>query len=76
MRPGRALGLAAAALLLAACGSTPHKGAPSAGNKVEPPATAGTTPRRSPYAPAQEDPSKRGNYTRGGLYAPEIQDSV
>jgi rare lipoprotein A len=32
--------------------------------------------RRSPYAPAQEDLSKRGNYTRGGLYAPEIQDSA
>ena len=30
----------------------------------------------SPYAPAQEDLGKRGNYTRGGLYAPEIQDSA
>jgi rare lipoprotein A len=32
--------------------------------------------RRSPYAPAQEDPSKRGNYTRGGLYAPGVADSA
>jgi rare lipoprotein A len=42
-----------------------------------PPATASQRPaRRSPYAPAQEDPSKRGDYTRGGLYAPHIQDSA
>src|SRR5690606_1712540 len=32
--------------------------------------------KRSPYAPAQEDPSKRGHYTAGGLYAPHIKDSV
>src|SRR3546814_3775143 len=32
--------------------------------------------KRSPYAPAKEDPSKRGHYTAGGLYAPHIKDSV
>jgi rare lipoprotein A len=32
--------------------------------------------KRSPYAPAQEDTSKRGHYTAGGLYAPHIKDSV
>ena len=35
-----------------------------------------STRRVSPYAPAQEDLGKRGNYTRGGLYAPEIRDSA
>jgi rare lipoprotein A len=33
-------------------------------------------PKSSPYPPAQEDPSKRGDYVAGGLYAPHIQDSV
>src|SRR5690606_10877091 len=37
------------------------------------PATGSTT---SPYPPAQEDPSKRGDYTAGGLYAPHIKDSA
>jgi rare lipoprotein A len=32
--------------------------------------------RKSPYAPAQEDPGKRGNYVAGGLYAPHERDSV
>jgi len=32
--------------------------------------------KRSPYAPAQEDPSKRGHYQAGGLYAPHIADST
>jgi rare lipoprotein A len=42
-----------------------------------PSTTASQRPtRRSPYAPAQEDPGKRGDYTRGGLYAPHIQDSA
>ena len=77
MRPARALGLAGAALLLAACSTAPKKPAPPpTASRVEPAKPAGTTSRHSPYAPAQEDPGKRGNYTRGGLYAPEIQDSV
>ncbi|WP_410971125.1 hypothetical protein, partial [Salmonella sp. SAL04269] len=32
--------------------------------------------KASPYAPAQEDPAKRGDYTAGGLYAPHIKDTV
>jgi rare lipoprotein A len=77
MRPVRALGLAGAALLLAACSTAPQKSPPpSTASRVEPAKPSHTGPRHSPYAPAQEDPSKRGNYTRGGLYAPGIQDSV
>jgi rare lipoprotein A len=78
MRPARALGLAGAALLLAACSTTPQTSAPPpTASRVEPAKPSSQTgPRHSPYAPAQEDPSKRGHYTRGGLYAPEIQDSV
>jgi rare lipoprotein A len=35
------------------------------------------TPRRvSPYAPAQEDPSKRGDYVAGGLFRPGEADAV
>jgi rare lipoprotein A len=72
-----ALGIAALALL-AACGSTPRKPSASASQKVTTPQqpAAASARRKSPYAPAQEDPNKRGNYTRGGLYAPEIQDSA
>ena len=71
---------ACVALGLAACASGPKKSAsdPSAlpdngrVSRSDLPADR----RRSPYAPAQEDRSKRGHYTRGGLYAPHIQDSV
>jgi len=70
--------LLSSALLLAACSGTPKKpSAPSAKTVSSPTAArkpAGT--RASPYAPAQEDPGKRGDYTRGGLYAPHIQDSA
>lgn len=71
------LGIAALALL-AACGSTPRKPPVPTSQKVATPQSAGVASarRKSPYAPAQEDPNKRGNYTRGGLYAPEIQDSA
>ena len=35
------------------------------------------TPRRvSPYAPAQEDPGKRGDYVAGGLFRPGVPDAV
>jgi rare lipoprotein A len=76
-RVAAALGVVALALL-AACSSAPRKPAAAAPQKIStPPSTAATAARRqSPYAPAQEDPGKRGNYTRGGLYAPEIQDSA
>jgi len=71
---------AAAALALAGCASGPKKSASEAsalpdGDRVgrsELPSSR----KRSPYAPAQEDPSKRGHYTAGGLYAPHIKDSV
>ncbi|KIQ98343.1 septal ring lytic transglycosylase RlpA family protein [Lysobacter sp. A03] len=70
--------LAASLVLgLAACASGP-------GKKSDPPAdktgaaTAGSPAARgkSPYPPAQEDLSKRGHYTAGGLYAPHIKDSA
>ena len=72
--------LACAAAGLAACGSVPPKSPPQ-GTKVviENHGTAGqrsTPPRRSPYPPAQEDLSKRGNYVAGGLYAPGVRDSA
>lgn len=76
MTAARALCLAGAALLLGACATAPRKPAPAAASKPGPAATARNAPRRSPYAPAQEDPAKRGNYTPGGLYAPDVQDSV
>ncbi len=35
------------------------------------------TPKKvSPYAPAVEDPSTRGNYVAGGLYKPGVKDSI
>lgn len=72
--------LACAAAGLAACGSVPPK-SPPPGTKVviENHGTAGqrsNPPRRSPYPPAQEDLSKRGDYVAGGLYAPGVRDSA
>ncbi len=77
----RALLLAAVPLLLAACAST--------GGGKKPPATAGHVPsapvapapasspkKVSPYAPAQEDLSKRGDYVAGGLFRPGVADTV
>ena len=82
----RALVLSMLALVLAACSSVPKKGAPpQAGGKhaasVPVATTWPTEPvpagcKGSPYAKAQEDASKRGNYTAGGLYAPGVRDSV
>ena len=69
----------AMALGLAACASAPKKSAPAA---ATPPAQAAgeaaTTPPKkvSPYAPAQEDPSTRGDYVAGGLYKPGVRDST
>jgi len=67
--------LAAVALVLglAACASQPKQ--PTASVPGEPAASGGQR-LKSPYPPAQEDPSKRGHYTAGGLYAPHIQDSA
>lgn len=64
---------------LAACSTAPKKNAPpTAGHKntSAPPSRATAARRGSPYAPAQEDPSKRGDYTAGGLYAPGVRDSA
>ena len=69
---------AAAALLLAACSAAPTKSPPPSQRLVVQPAQ-GVNPdgrKRSPYAPAQEDPSKRGDYVAGGLYAPHVRDSA
>jgi rare lipoprotein A len=75
MRPASSW-LAAIAMLLtlAACSAAPEKTPPAKATRIESPAPVAR--RVSPYAPAQEDPAKRGNYTRGGLYAPEIRDSA
>ena len=61
------------ALALAACAANPPKQAPpvasSKAKAAHPPST------RSPYAPAQEDVSKRGGMV-GDLYKPGEADSV
>lgn len=77
----RAAAGAVACLVLAACGSAPRKEASPPAVRIERHGAADARAphprdRRSPYAPAQEDPSKRGNYTAGGLYAPGVADSA
>ena len=70
---------ATAVFALAACSGAPKKASPPTTIRIDArsaPRTTANTTRKSPYARAQEDLSKRGNYTRGGLYAPEIQDSA
>ena len=63
---------------LVACASPPKKppspavAIPGQGMATPPPAGS----RKSPYAPAQEDLSKRGHYQAGGLYAAHIADST
>ncbi|MBV6894856.1 septal ring lytic transglycosylase RlpA family protein [Xanthomonas euvesicatoria] len=70
---------------LAACSSAPKKTAGGTGSgaikgvKVEgkgPAYVATGCPSTSPYAPAKEDPSTRGDYTAGGLYKPGVKDST
>ena len=76
-RRARAVLVAAMSISLAACSGAPTKPQPVATTRVPAPAKQPTPARGvSPYAPAQEDPGKRGNYTAGGLYAPEIRDSA
>lgn len=75
----RALAVPALAVLLAACSGAPKKPTPTpaAPDRATAPATAPAGARgRSPYPPAQEDLSKRGDYVAGGLYAPHIRDSA
>jgi rare lipoprotein A len=73
----RALALPALAVLLAACSGAPKKPTPPPSGSASVPAPQPTAQRkRSPYPPAQEDLSKRGDYVAGGLYAPHIRDSA
>jgi rare lipoprotein A len=69
--------LAASLSALGACGTAPTKSSPSQSNHVHGSIEAvADAPKQSPYAPAVEDPDKRGDYVAGGLYAPHIQDSA
>ena len=76
----RRLALALLCLALAACSSAPKKpsqpaSVPSGKSQAQSgPAPAGRDCSR--YAPAQEDPSTRGNYRAGGLYKPGVADST
>lgn len=76
--PAHALALALLASALAACGSAPRRaeGPPPAETAPAPQVADAAAPKRSPYPPAQEDPSKRGDYVAGGLYAPHVPDSA
>ncbi len=69
-------GTVAVALALAGCAGTPEQPPPPPAQAATPaqPRPASAPAKVSPYAPAQEDLSKRGNYTAGGLYAPGVQD--
>ena len=85
VRPTRLL-LAVLPLALAACATTGAGSAsksPPPGHKlvIQPargvnPSPPMHRPKTSPYAPAQEDLSKRGDYVAGGLYAPGVRDTV
>ena len=75
----RLLTAAALPLALAACASTGNAARQPAQPAVAtqpPPAAAPGTPKVSPYAPAQEDLSKRGDYVAGGLFRPGVADTV
>lgn len=73
----RAFALSASLLALSACGTAPTKSGPPHSDQVHKSIEAvADAPKQSPYAPAVEDPGKRGDYVAGGLYAPHIQDSA
>jgi peptidoglycan lytic transglycosylase len=74
----RALLPVALVLGLAACAGAPKKSAPPAASssRADKPVAPTAGRKKSPYAPAQEDPNKRGDYVAGGLYAPHVRDSV
>ena len=81
----RVVALAIALSALTACSTAPKKPAPPQAERTPAPADDGGHdhrnrsahgPKRSPYAPAVEDPSKRGDYVAGGLYAPHVKDSA
>jgi rare lipoprotein A len=69
--------IAAAVLLLAGCAGSPPRDAPPAGGQAGTGTPgAGQGGKVSPYAPAQEDPSTRGDYVAGGLYKPGVADTI
>ena len=78
------LALALLPLALAACATTGGTATPSKATDhhrkpvdATPAEGIGPSPRRvSPYAPAQEDPTKRGDYVAGGLFRPAESDAV
>ncbi len=74
----RITALAVALSALSACGTAPTKSSPPPQAERTPDAAGpvADAPKRSPYAPAVEDPTKRGDYVAGGLYAPHVQDSA
>ena len=78
----RRLLLATLPLVLAACATTGNRtaSAPAPAPAPNVPDAAATAPpealRTSPYAPAQEDPTKRGDYVAGGLFQPGVPDTV
>jgi rare lipoprotein A len=72
----RALTVAAFGMALSACGTAPKKAPPPPQVSKEADAGHEAPAKRSPYPPAQEDPSKRGDYVAGGLYAPQVKDSL
>lgn len=79
----RTLALSASLLALTACSTAakkddppPRAGTTSAPATSVPSAETADAPKRSPYAPAVEDPGKRGDYVAGGLYAPHVADSA
>lgn len=81
MSPARHGLLLLLTLALAACAGAPKKTAAPAKTEPKPAKTVASAPqpataRVSPYAPAQEDLSKRGDYVAGGLYAPGVKDTV
>lgn len=79
MTPLRVVAAVTLLSALTACNTAPTKSRPPpTAERTEPQGQVAHAhaPKRSPYAPAVEDPGKRGDYVAGGLYAPHIQDSV
>ena len=84
LRSLRTLLVASLPLALAACATTgiAHQPKPN-GDATQPAAQqapvaapVAAASKVSPYAPAQEDTSKRGDYVAGGLFRPGVADTV
>lgn len=71
---GSHIAVIVALMTLGGCASAPEQQSQPAEATVVQPAPAPSPRKVSPYAPAKEDLSKRGNYTSGGLYAPGVPD--